>query len=166
MTIIKQAIDDDVIYTLENTLDELLKDEMLIELFNKKEILDTYIWGVPKSTRNSNLIKVICQGDIMIFGQKNKIKYIGEIIITSLDLNLRDEEPKLISNVFWAKDDYELLYFMKPVITVSGDMSNFNSYIGYNESAMFRGISRVAKSDVKNGDDGKITILKLEIIVF
>lgn len=37
MTIIKQAIDDDVIYTLENTLDELLKDEMLIELFNKKE---------------------------------------------------------------------------------------------------------------------------------
>ncbi|EQC78823.1 hypothetical protein HSIEG1_9 [Enterococcus sp. HSIEG1] len=37
MTIIKQAIDDDVIYTLENTLDELLKDEMLIELFNKKK---------------------------------------------------------------------------------------------------------------------------------
>lgn len=93
-------------------------------------------------------------------------KYIGEIIITSLDLNLRDEEPKLISNVFWAKDDYELLYFMKPVITVSGDMSNFNRYIGYNVSAMFRGISRVAKSDVKNVDDGKITILKLEIIVF
>ena len=125
--------------------------------------MDCYIWGVPegKNDKNTNLIKEMQKGDIVFFGLGDKIHFVGEVYTTSFLLKINTELTQKISNGIWGDEKYELLYFMKPVLPIRGEMEIFNEYVGYNKTAKFRGISKIANSTVRNIDDGKETIFRM-----
>lgn len=148
--------------SIEKNLKQTKSGKALFVCFKLNEGLqDCYIWGVSGEKENEHLVNEMEKGDIVLFGLENKIKYVGEVYTTSLKLDMDLELIKSISEELWKNNNYEILYFMKSLMPVSGEMSSFNNFFGYNQSAMFRGISKVKTSTIKNVDDGKETLFKM-----
>lgn len=164
MALIKQALEDTNLYTLEKKIEDILsgnKKKYHIDEVPDKELLNCYIWGVPSGNKNTDFVKSMEDGDIVFFGLKNEIIYLGEVYKNYNCLDLKKDDRKKISMDFWGTEKYMELYFLKNVIRIECSMSRFNAFIGYNETAKFRGISRVANASIKNLEDSKDVLFKL-----